>query len=163
MCQTLKQTAQAADQSDINQCGLKILVVTSTHPEPKAFFRIWHKKMHQLVEPFLREWKNGSCLFDTFMFKTDWLSHINMIQFNISLTVTREACVPVNVCVEPSRCAEQKRLFLKQTFRHMPSTGVWVGRAAVEHTLSCLALFVCYFLNASRQLKLDTWQQTTSK
>lgn len=49
-----------------------------------------------------------------------------------------ECVLRVCVCVEPSRCAEQKRLFLKQTFHHMLSAGVWFGCAAVEHTLSCL-------------------------
>lgn len=91
--QNHKQTAQAADQSKINQCGLKILVVTSTHPEPLTFFSTWHKGIYQLVEPFLRQWRNCLSLFNNFMFKTDWLVHINAIQQNILQIVTRGICV----------------------------------------------------------------------
>lgn len=67
----------------------------------------------------------GSCLFDTFMFKTYWISYRDMIQVNI-LQIQRHVCV----CVEQSKWAKQNRLF-----HHMQSTGVWLGCTAVQHTL----------------------------
>lgn len=59
-------------------------------------------------------WKNGSCLADTLTIAADRLSGINTIRPNIS----QIQCVCPRMCVRraPSRCADEKRLLLKQTF-----------------------------------------------
>lgn len=110
--------------------------LTSAHPQPITFFCVWLKAMYQLVQTFLRQWKNGSCHFDIFMLKIDWLSHIKMIQVNILQIITKNTCVCVWQCEQAwseTAAPQQGRL---------GCTAVW--RSAVSLTFSpCCLFFKC--------------------
>lgn len=92
--------------------------------------------MYQLVQTFLRQWKNGSCHFDIFMLKTDWLSHIKMIQVNILQIITKNTCVCLTMWASLIRngCSSTRATWLHSC----------VTRSAVSLSFSpCCLFFKC--------------------
>lgn len=76
--------------------------------------------MYQLVQTFLRQWKNGSCHFDIFMLKTDWLSHIKMIQLNILQIITNNTrvCLTVWASLIRNGCSSTRATWLHSCVTH---------------------------------------------